>query len=444
MKPVEQAIFTSVETDRETGYRVVASSAGVCEVDARELAVWEPSHDSMLDRGPDSESINFHPLPSGAYCISRTTSAGGDHGGRQRAFTHCLIVPTEVLARFANHPLALARAMSQHKLWQSPNGPCPSLKPFALPGGATPVDQALLSQLAFDPGAHKMATLVQAVRDAVCLAIAGTRNPVPLIAGLFSCLPAECRLEFSFSTGLKFSPRRPFRLVALSDDPAEQLWVANYPNVTVLELEKVEPSISAPRDGWTRLVDRALTLEHIPFLAAQISKRRFDLSLNDLPALGLQLLENLDDAAFLDDDSIDSIVESSQNCLPKNEGQRAHSAHRKFEKTLEAATATLVTTAPHSSHAGLYSPEILEKLEYLDDLVYEAIRGQTDSLEKLRVAWPKMLGELGETVLAESREQYLRYALSIWEDCADANGVRNPVRAIQALDVLCLLFGDVV
>ena len=441
MKSVEQAIFTSVETDRESGYRVVASSAGVCEVDARELAVWEPSHDSMLDMGPDSESINFHPLPSGAYCVSRTTSAGGDRGGRQRAHTHCLMVPTEVLARFANHPLALARTMSEHRLWQSPNTPCPSLKPFALPGGATPVDQTLLNQLALDPGPHKMATLVQAARDAVCLALAGTHKPIPLIAGLFSCLPPECRLEFSFSTGLKFSPRRPFRIVALSDDPAEQLWVANYPNVTILELEKGAPSISAPRDGWSRLIERALTLEHIPFLATQISKRRFELSLNDLPALGLQLLENLDDSAFLDDDSI---VESPQSCLPKNGGQRAHSAHRKFEKTLAAATTTLAAAAPHSSHAGLYSPEILEKLEHLDDLVYEAIRGQADSLKQLRAAWPKMLGELGDAMLAESREQYLRYALSIWEDCADANGIRNPVRAIQALDVLCLLFGDVV
>lgn len=438
MKLVEQAIFTSVDTDRESGYRVVASSVGVCEADAHELAVWEPSHDSMLDTDPNSESINFHPLPSGAYCISRTTPAGGDCGGRQRAHTHCLIVPTEVLARFANHPFAVARTMSERKLWHNPNTPCSQLEPFALPGGATPVDQALLTQLAWDLGSHKMAMLVQAVRDAVCLAVAGSDKPGPLIAGLLNCLPTECRLEFSFSTGLKFSPRRPFRIVVLSDDPAERLWVANYPNVTVLELEKDEASHSAPKDGWTRLIERALTLEHVPFLAAQISKRRFDLSLPDLPALGLQLLENLDDAAFLDD----SIIEPPQSRLSSPGDQRTHSAHRKFGKTLEAATATLAATAPHSSHAGLYAPEILEKLEHLDDLVYEAIRGQVESFEMLRAAWPKILGELGDAVLAESREQYLRYALSIWEDCADADGVRNPARAIQALDVLCLLFGE--
>ena len=52
------------------------------------------------------------------------------------------------------------------------------------------------------------------------------------------------------------------------------------------------------------------------------------------------------------------------------------------------------------------------------------------------------LGGLGEDLLIESREQYLRYALSVWEECVDAGSIRNPTRAIQALDVLCLLFGD--
>jgi hypothetical protein len=32
--------------------------------------------------------------------------------------------------------------------------------------------------------------------------------------------------------------------------------------------------------------------------------------------------------------------------------------------------------------------------------------------------------------------------LSIWEKCAGGNQVRNPARAIHALDVLSLLFGD--
>ena len=45
-------------------------------------------------------------------------------------------------------------------------------------------------------------------------------------------------------------------------------------------------------------------------------------------------------------------------------------------------------------------------------------------------------------MLANSREQYLRFALTIWESCVDDNGIRNPARAVQALDVLCLLFEE--
>ena len=106
MRPVEQAIFTSVDTDRAAGYQIAARSPGVCEADAQELAVWGPSHDAMLDSGPEAESFNFHPLPSGAHCISRTMPAGWEYGGgRQRVCTHCLIVPPEVLARFGNNPV---------------------------------------------------------------------------------------------------------------------------------------------------------------------------------------------------------------------------------------------------------------------------------------------------------------------------------------------------
>jgi hypothetical protein len=437
MRLVEQAIFTSVETDPEAGYQVVASSDGLCAADAHELAVWEPSRDSLLDPSPAAESFSFHPLPSGAYCVSRSTQAGRESGGSQRVHTHCLIVPAEVLTRFANNPFALIQVMSEQGLWQNSGVKCPRLQPFSLSGGAAPVDRALLYQLAVDPGPRQVAALVQQARDAVCLTIAGTAQPAPLIAGLFSCLPPECRLEFSFSIGLKFSPWRPFRLVTLSDDPAEQLWVANYTNVTVLELGKHAATKSIQFDGWATLVERSLAATQISFFASQISKRRFDLTLDDLPALGLQLLEGLDCTEFHGDDPLPQPPKRRST----TDEQHAHSAHRQFEKSLASGTATMPGLRA-ADDVGLQSPEILDKLEYLDDLVYDAISGESKSLEQLRTAWPKLLGELGDGLLAESREQYLRYALSIWTECAEAGAIRNPTRAIHALDVLCLLFGD--
>ena len=112
MTKVEQAIFTSAKTDHAVGYQVISHSPGVHHVDVRELAVWCPSHDSLLDRGPDSASINFHPLPSGAFCVSRTVPAGVEYSGRGgiRVYTHCLIVPPEALAHFANNPFEILHA----------------------------------------------------------------------------------------------------------------------------------------------------------------------------------------------------------------------------------------------------------------------------------------------------------------------------------------------
>jgi hypothetical protein len=432
MKPVEQAIFTSVETDRQSGYQVVARSDGICNADLCELAVWEPSRDSMHDTGPDAESFNFHPLPSGAYCLSRTTPASGEYGDGPSLYTHCLIVPLEVLDRFDNHPFALIRVMSDHGLWRRPGAPCPLLAPFSPPDGLTLADPTWLHQLAVDLGPEKVAALIQKARDAVCLAVADARRPAVLIAGLFSCLPPQCRLEFSFSTGLKFSPRRPFRVVAISDDPAERLWVASYPNVAVLDLSEDATPRSTAGDGWSQFIQRTLAGNHIPFLAAEIAKRRSDLSLEDLPALGLQLLESLDSSQCRGVNETGETREEGRTMV----GGAAHAAHRQFAKSVAAARAR------PSSNLGLDAPEVVEKLEHLDDLVYEAISGQARAMEQLHTLWPRLVKELGDQALAESREQYLRHALSVWGECAEVNGIRNPARANQALDVLCLLFGD--
>jgi hypothetical protein len=427
MTYVEQAFFAPAEMEGEAGYQIVAGSEGVRRDDARELAVWSPCQDALHDRGEVCESFSFHPLPSGAHCIARSTPAGWEPDGGTRVHTHCLIVPPRVLARFANNPFAIIQTMTENGLWRNAESPSARLMPLALPGGTAAVDQRLLQELAVDPGAENMAILLQEVCNAVCLALAGSSRPERLMAGLFSCLPQECRLEFSFSTGLKFSPRRPFRLVSLSDDPAERLWVATYPNVEVLDIPADAVGRTIPLDGWAELVSRTLATDHISFLAAQISKQRFDLGLADLPALGLQLLEGLECSRF--------------HATAPAPAQHAHAAHRQFVKS-QTATRAARPAVTVTSATGVDPPEVLDKLEHLDDLVYEAILGRAQSLEQLRTVWPKLLDDLGGEKLAESREQYLRYALAIWTQHADQHGVRNPARAIQALEVLCLLFGE--
>jgi hypothetical protein len=88
------------------------------------------------------------------------------------------------------------------------------------------------------------------------------------------------------------------------------------------------------------------------------------------------------------------------------------------------------------------SPAIVAKLEALDDAVFDAIQGKSAALADLYKLWPALKTDLGSAALAESREQYIRYALSIWQEPSNIEGNHDPARAVNALEVLCILFDE--
>ncbi len=85
----------------------------------------------------------------------------------------------------------------------------------------------------------------------------------------------------------------------------------------------------------------------------------------------------------------------------------------------------------------------MAQLESLDDAVFDAIGGKSDALAALRWLWPQVKARLGDSLLDESREQYIRYALSIWHKTASVKENHDPRRAVDALEVLCVLFDEI-
>ncbi|MFW5693065.1 MAG: hypothetical protein ACOCWL_02515 [Thermoguttaceae bacterium] len=455
MANIEQAVFTSARTHRAAGYQLAGRSRGLADDDARQLAAWGPSHDSLRDVGPDAASVNFHPLPSGAFCVSRTVPAGFEYSGRggHRVYTQCLIVPPDVLRRFANNAFAVVRAAVAGGMFQVFDPVPEQLPALSLVGGAVPVDQNLLARLATQFGPDRIAALVQAAMTAECLAVAGGEWTADLIAGLLNCLPPHTRPELSFATGLKYSSRRPLRVLGLSTDPAEHRWIAQHTRVTVFDATAPAAATGLPLDGWPKFVGRVLATHRTGLLAAELSKRRYEFTPGDLHALGLQLLEDIDaselyggagvPAELPDGPSAGDVAPTTPPCAATPEIQHAHAAHRQFTRSGQSTAGTAVApSAAPSTVLDPDAPEVLERLERLDDLVYEAMAGESTAMESLREYWPAVAEELGEELLSESREQYLRYAMSIWEGCVDSDGIRNPARAVHALDVLCLLFND--
>lgn len=434
MIPIEQAIFTSAATERRSGYHLVGTSPGLCDADAKELAAWAPSHDSLCDDQPGVRSVNFHPLPSGAYCVSRTVASGIEPSGRGvRVYTQCLVASPPAFARFGNNPFGVldsAEAAGALVVHDDPPRVLPTLE---LAGHASAVDQVLLERLAVLPGAAWMGTLVKAALDSACLGLAGAGSEA-MIAGLINCLPPECRTEFSFTTGLRLSVQRPFRVMGLPSGRGNwRSWQQRY-NLTVLDFSGPRPVDSGPLDGWAQLIERVLCSGRIAAFAMRLSRHRPELTLADLPALALQLLDDLDGSAMRCGPP--SLARAGGE-TPAGALRQAHAAHAEHRHLAEEAGSAVT---PPSRRLHPDSKEVVERLEHLDDLVFEAMDGKPAALESLRRAWPRVREDLGDDLLAESQEQYLRYALSLWEEYAGSRGSHDPSRAVQALDVLCVLF----
>ncbi len=435
---IERALLASTESDGSAGCRVVAAGAGVCEADLRELAAWGPACDALMDGSARASSLNFHPLPSGAYCVSLTRPAASAAGGRRELWTQCLIVPAEVLARFANDAFALARAARAAGAWQEVGAAARHVDRLRLPGGAHPIDAELLLGLAACPGAAWMAALVQASLDWMSIGIRGGPPVEQLIAGLINCFPPGCRTEFSFSTGLRFSPQRPLRIVALPPDRHEQRRLEQLYNLSALRLGERPPVEFTPVDTWARLVLRVLRDGRASLLDRWFS-RRDEILFDDLSACGLEFLRKIEvEAALSGANGEGTVGEEATGGLFRSGPTDLRPAPGTPHKSCTSA----LSASPPSRLIDPHDPEVLRLLEKLDDLVFAAVTGPPEVVAELRSFWPQVRGALDDSLLIESREQYLRYALSLWEGSAGPDGVCRPERAVPSLDVLCLLLGD--
>jgi hypothetical protein len=93
---------------------------------------------------------------------------------------------------------------------------------------------------------------------------------------------------------------------------------------------------------------------------------------------------------------------------------------------------------PHRVDHGECDPEVLAKLEWLDDLMFEAIEGDAVALETAIDAWHKTLDELGPDPLEESRQQYLRRAESVWKELRNQPN-HPPHKVFAAIEIISLL-----
>ncbi len=462
---IEQAVYTSASTDRTSGYQIVAHSPGIEVEDLRMLAAWGPSHDSLWDGDADAGSINFFTLPSGAFCVARTTAEGSEFSGRgERMYSQCLVVTPETLDRFSNNPFALVTAAIAQGSLRAVDKLAQPLETIRLGGRAVAVDQRLLAQLAQNPGVAWLGWAVQATLQLDTLAIASALPRQHLVAGILNCLPVECRVPFSFSTGLRYSPRRTFRILGIPIDEHHRRRSLSRYGIDVLEAPHTADEPLPEASGWGHFVACALAMGKANYLASELARPRPGLKSDDLDELARELTDAILAPANSNrcrattaesspekqptsaTSTLDEVPDANgrpgrlrQKAPPDRESREC--SRRAVSNLVRRSTDT--TSYDHelnpSEILARHRPDAAEKLETLDDTVFEAIAGRPRALDELRELWPAILSELGANTVEESRQQYLRHALTVWRQCVEGDNIRNPALAVAAADVVCLL-----
>jgi hypothetical protein len=105
----EQAIFTSILRQGRGGYHLVCRSRGVDEPDAQAITRWAPSHGALLLDPQNRLSVNFHPLPSGRFSLSRSCEGPPEYSGRggRQVYTHALVFDDGVLQKVGGQPFVI-------------------------------------------------------------------------------------------------------------------------------------------------------------------------------------------------------------------------------------------------------------------------------------------------------------------------------------------------
>jgi hypothetical protein len=83
-------------------------------------------------------------------------------------------------------------------------------------------------------------------------------------------------------------------------------------------------------------------------------------------------------------------------------------------------------------------PEVIARLEALDDLIFAAIDGDPSALQQSSQAWQRAVAELGPDAIEETRRQYLRHAQGVWESLRHQE-VQPPHKIFAAIEIIGLL-----
>jgi hypothetical protein len=215
----EQAVFTSLQRRGRGGYHLVSRSQGVGAADAQALARWAPSHGALVADGKNGTSVNFHPVPSDRFAVSRTCAGPPEYSGRggQQVYTHFLIVDDGALQAVGFQPFSIYRdAIAMGHLLYQPD-PSEYLEPVRLSQLHSSRNAAFWADKAVELGLPPLEPLRKQLQSGHRLRFAYSGDRIVLAECLIGLLSPEVVIGTSFATSLVPSSDRPFVLTLVKE-----------------------------------------------------------------------------------------------------------------------------------------------------------------------------------------------------------------------------------
>jgi len=219
---LEQAIFTSVRSERLDGYQLAARSGGVTDELAKELTNWGPAHDSMWLKHPGASSVNFHSLADDRFCVSQTTLSGAEYSGRGggRVYTQMIVIPREGMIKFGSDPFLVLRAVVASGRMMVYDTVPRELATIPLIGRGSDGPPNWMHEVVEKAGAESITELAGAATGEESVTVITDLPVERLFQAMFYQLQPLDRLNVSFTTGLKPSSRRAFKVTIAPNDPS--------------------------------------------------------------------------------------------------------------------------------------------------------------------------------------------------------------------------------
>lgn len=229
-------------------YHYLAVSRNIPDEDLAEISAWAARSGDLLGDGNEAVSCNFHPLPSGDFCLSRTARLPVCHTDKKEndflkseSFTHGVILPNALLKDYANNALAVYRHFTHLGLWDAgvevasqllvcqksclPSETLPVMKTLEVDGSSVMVHTENIYRCGRILGTRRLVQVLDQMLGSVSMLVAIHSDlgvtAEDVFEALLEMLPLSVRLEFSFATSLKFSAQRPFNLLGVGENLQE-------------------------------------------------------------------------------------------------------------------------------------------------------------------------------------------------------------------------------